>query len=264
MTHRGVHEPDDGASWFTGERRHISTGFDDRQTAGSRRLCAAVAHHLSPDAGNILDIGCGGGEILQLALALWPNARFVGIDPEPEALARAKHRLQESRVRLISASAETLDSAVDVEEAFDLIICHLNLALWDSPEDGLAQAAARLAPGGVLYVVDLSRPSDAELRELLSLTESEEEREYLTVQAETSMTLEDAEQLARGVVGTCPHPLHLRVARGGLAGYSFDSAEAAELWSDPHIRDAVAALEDSSQKTPSADPVLYWEFRRHG
>lgn len=56
---------------------------------------AALAHFGSTGPATIVDLGTGPGTLLLAALDLWPNARGMGIDASPRALAYARANAEE-------------------------------------------------------------------------------------------------------------------------------------------------------------------------
>src|SRR2546430_822868 len=54
-----------------------------------RRLRFLLERCPVPAGGAVLEIGCGTGRLLRALAGLTPLARMVGVDPEPEMLARA-------------------------------------------------------------------------------------------------------------------------------------------------------------------------------
>lgn len=133
----------------------------------SRLLGAREAHaRLVTVAGlapgqTVLEIGCGTGNVLLAAARSEPGAAVVGLDPDPTALGRARHKtLRIPSIRFEQGYADDLphdDGSVDrVLSAF--MFHHL-------PPDGkramLAEVRRVLAPGGVLVLLDfdgLPRP----------------------------------------------------------------------------------------------------------
>lgn len=98
---------------------------------------------------DVLDVGCGSGDhVRRLAAA---GARVVGVDPQPEAVARARELDPGHAARYVEGAAEALpfDAA-----SFDVVVFvnslhHVPLASMDA---ALAEAARVLRPGGTLYV----------------------------------------------------------------------------------------------------------------
>jgi len=104
----------------------------------------------------VLEIGCGTGNLLLQAKATEPRATVVGLDPDPGALARARRKARRRRleVRLDRGFADGLpypDDSVDVVlSAF---------MLHHVPEDEKLPAVREvlrvLRPGGSLHLVDM-------------------------------------------------------------------------------------------------------------
>ncbi len=287
-------------SWFArDDRRDVSTTFDDRETAASRRLTAALGLRLHGAVRTVLDVGCGGGELLCDLLELDPGLRVVGIDPAPEAVAAARARhAGDERVTIVQTSAEGLDDAPAAAclpaNGVDLAICHLNLGLWDDPAAGLGRVLARLAPAGVLYLVDVAAPETGRERDaFLDLARSPDERRYLADQLAATYRpdeLRDRVPRAAATATTAPAQtggppaptggppaptggppesrrdppsrFETRVARGGLAGYPYESPEAGRLWTDPAVQRALAGFDDDPAAADKAASVLYAVVRR--
>lgn len=247
----------------------MSGGFDDRETAGSRRLTAALGLALRPSPAAVLDLGCGGGELLSDLRALNQDAVLVGLDPAPEAVAAAASRhAADPAVHIVAGTAEQLPQALDTPEYdgprhFDLVLCHLNLGLWSDPQKGLCQAVAHLNAGGTLYLVDVAAPQDdAERDRFLALARTAEERAYLNDQLAASFDVAALDDLLRRAAAEAGVPAAVHVARGGLAGHPYDSAQAAELWTARGVAQAVAACDDDAAATAKAGTVLYAQLRR--
>ena len=88
-----------------------AAGYDAYMGHWSKALAPLFLHFaaLRPPT-SLLDIGCGTGNLLAAAAALFPGARLVGIDPSAALLGRARERAE-------LAGAELLDGAVE-ETAF--------------------------------------------------------------------------------------------------------------------------------------------------
>lgn len=136
----GIHL-DAGIAFGTGE--HASTSG-----------CLLVLERLRDEGVSVergLDMGCGSA-ILAIALArLWPSARIIAVDNDPDAVRTAHENIEENDCAgtVIAAESEGFGSSV-VGSAmpYDLIVANILAGpLSDMAED----AVARLAPGG--YVV---------------------------------------------------------------------------------------------------------------
>lgn len=123
-------------------------GYWNHNIAYHAELLAAVP----PDGGDVLDIGCGAGFLVEKLVT--KATSVIGLDPDPRAIEQAQRRLTEtSNAQVVLGSflsAPELDG-----RSFDLITCvatlhHLPLVA------ALAQMKAKLKPGGGLCIVGLS------------------------------------------------------------------------------------------------------------
>ncbi|MBN9055450.1 MAG: class I SAM-dependent methyltransferase [Rhizobiales bacterium] len=115
-----------------------------------------------PAGGTVLEIGCGTGRNLVKAAQAYPHARFHGIDISGEMLAAAgsavtRTRLHD-RVRLARADAVTFDPQASFRTArdhgYDRIFISYAVSMIPQWRQVMAEAMARLAPGGELHVAD--------------------------------------------------------------------------------------------------------------
>ena len=102
----------------------------------------------------VLEIGCAsGGHIIPLA-ALWPEARFVGVDLSPVQVAAGDARIERLGLANIVLSARSFDEIGPSDGVFDFIVCH-GVYSWIPQalrESLLRVVAERLAPDGIAYV----------------------------------------------------------------------------------------------------------------
>lgn len=112
--------------------------------------CAALAR----DAGSVLDLGCGTGE---LAAALGAQVPVTGVDPAAPMLEIARSRPGGDRVTWVEADART----VRLGRRFDLIVLTghaFQVFLTDDDQRAvLATIAAHLAPAG-RFIFDSRNP----------------------------------------------------------------------------------------------------------
>lgn len=102
----------------------------------------------------VLEIGCGPGTLLRLARSQHPDIDLVGLDPDPDALDRARRRLGIA-ARLDRGFADALpypDASVD--RVLSSFMWH-HLEPADKPA-ALREIARVLRPGGRLHLVDIA------------------------------------------------------------------------------------------------------------
>ena len=130
-----------------------------------RKMTVDLAHINPGD--NVLDVGCGTGEVTLLAKTRANQGNVHGIDPSPEMLAVARKKAARKgldinfRVGVIEALPFP-DSSLDVVTS-SLMMHHL-------PENlkgrGLAEIYRVLKPGGRLLIADFLRPTGSFLNHL--------------------------------------------------------------------------------------------------
>jgi MoaA/NifB/PqqE/SkfB family radical SAM enzyme/SAM-dependent methyltransferase len=112
----------------------------------------AVRELLASLAGDVLDLGCGEGpyEDILAPLANAGTIRYLGVDPDAEAIARLRTRWPWASLRC--TGGEELD--LDPDQRFDHVLI---LRSWNhlrEPETILAALLPRLRAGGSLTIVD--------------------------------------------------------------------------------------------------------------
>lgn len=138
---------------FSGHRRFAAfwdwaTRHEDKTTRALRRKATAGAH------GRVLELGVGVG-------ANWPylpsGIEYVGIEPDPYMLARARQRAARlrSEFELHEARAEQLPFD---DRCFDVVLVTLTLCTVQDVSLALAEARRVLKPGGELVFVEHVRP----------------------------------------------------------------------------------------------------------
>ncbi len=108
--------------------------------------------------GRVLDVHCGGGRWLIAVATRFPETSLVGVELEPDSLARAVRHVQEaglsSRIAIEGRPGEDLPWPA----AFDLV--YFQDAIHDVPDPvaSLRAAWACVRPGGRLLVLDWALP----------------------------------------------------------------------------------------------------------
>jgi ubiquinone/menaquinone biosynthesis C-methylase UbiE len=116
----------------------------------------------------VADIGCGTGVFLKIAKQKYPHIKFVGLDPDTQALDIAKNRFLKAlvEVELIESFAEALplaDNSID--------ICFSTLAFHHMPNNvkrGAIQEMYRiLKPNGIVVIADFGESKNSFFRKAL-------------------------------------------------------------------------------------------------
>jgi ubiquinone/menaquinone biosynthesis C-methylase UbiE len=109
----------------------------------------------------ILDVGCGTGTMVVLIKRLHPGVSVVGLDPDPKALARAKHKAEHERlsIQFDRGFSDTLPYA---DRSFDRVFSSLMYHHLSSEEKSktLAEVRRVLRPGGSFHLLDFEGPDE--------------------------------------------------------------------------------------------------------
>lgn len=109
-----------------------------------------------PSGGRLLEVGCGGGQLLATLASAREDLELCGIDLSPQQIGRARARTGSfgDRVRCAEGSALELPFA---NGGFDAVVSVGSIKHWPEPARGLAECARVLRSGGVLAVVEADR-----------------------------------------------------------------------------------------------------------
>ena len=121
-----------------------------------------IRHLAPPPGGGVLEIGCGTGRNLIVAAKAWPDAHFFGVDISEAMLETARANVAKAglsdRITLAQGDATAFDAqALFGRPAFDRIFQSYTLSMIPDWQGAIREAAAKLAPGGRLDIVDFGQ-----------------------------------------------------------------------------------------------------------
>ena len=101
---------------------------------------------------DVLDVGCGTGEITMRLAGMYPEAQFVGVDLIARHLEIAREHCASfgRRVSFREADAFALPFA---DASFDLVVCRHMLQAVPRPEEAMAEMVRVLRPCGRLHLL---------------------------------------------------------------------------------------------------------------
>ncbi len=107
-----------------------------------------------PEAGTVLDLGCGPGNGMPVLRALHPQAQIIGVDASAEMLSRAAEATAEDAgIRYVQADIRTLtQKSLGLEAPADLVVSNAALQWLPDHRELLPQIMELVAPGGALAV----------------------------------------------------------------------------------------------------------------
>lgn len=119
---------------------------------------ALVVGHVAPaPGGTVVDVGCGTGSLALLLAHVQPQARIVGVDPDPDILAVARRKAADAGVALdwrvgMGDTLEEVVGAGSVDAVVSTLVLHqCPMAMKRAM---LAAMHAVLAPEGRLVIAD--------------------------------------------------------------------------------------------------------------
>ncbi|WP_159948390.1 class I SAM-dependent methyltransferase [Rhizobium sp. 18065] len=112
-----------------------------------------------PQAGTLLEVGCGTGRNLLFAHRLYPTAHLYGLDISAEMLvsARANFRGRTTQPVLTVADATAFDASQFGTQGFDRVMISYALSMIPDWEEAIDCALDAVAPGGSLHIVDFGQ-----------------------------------------------------------------------------------------------------------
>ena len=138
-----------------------------------RRWRQAMIEQIAPRDGQaILDVGCGTGTLAILLKRRAPGARIVGLDPDPEVLARAEAKARRAGVEVEWHQGLAPDSAALGQ--FDHVVSTLvfHQVSPDGKVAGLQAMFEAARPGGTVHLADYCRQPDRLMRQLFRIIQA--------------------------------------------------------------------------------------------
>lgn len=147
------------------------TGFYDTAIAIATRegrWRRALLDAIDPQSGElILDVGCGTGTMLLALKARAPGARLVGLDPDPDVLARAEKKMRgriDDIVLLTGFARDAARQVRDADKVYSSLVFHqVPMAEKRSGFEAILDA---LKPGGVFHLCDYGLQRTPLMRQL--------------------------------------------------------------------------------------------------
>ena len=102
----------------------------------------------------VLELGCGTGRNLELIAKAWPGVHCHGLDISSEMLKSARKRLGTRGVLALGDATAFDAAALFGREGFDRIVLSYAISMIPDWQGAVTHAAATLAPGGSLHIVD--------------------------------------------------------------------------------------------------------------
>lgn len=181
-------------SWFAdSDKREVSTKYDKRETSVPKLLIIPMIltyyrNTFNKMPVNILDVGCGDGELLNHISHINSNVNLYGIDPSDEVINKAQINVPSGRFHRVSA--EDINN-INLPK-MDIIITYLSFGLWRNKIKGLKNMIDLLSPQSMLYIIDLNADS---YTDAIKTTNSIKEEEYIKEQYNSSLSEEEFKSL---------------------------------------------------------------------
>lgn len=171
---------------------------------------------------DVLDVGCGGGQIAVMFAERYRHAHITGVDLSSEQVARAVARTRALRERFSWQQGSALSLPFD-DDRFDLAYSIASIKHWPDPAQGVAEMVRVTKPGGSIMIAEADR----------------------------GCRFEDAKQfVALWSIPRLIRPLGLALFRTWVAGQSLSVDEARGFW------DGLPVCEASVERIPGAPVFL--------
>jgi demethylmenaquinone methyltransferase / 2-methoxy-6-polyprenyl-1,4-benzoquinol methylase len=129
-----------------------------------RRAINIIGRNIKPD--KILDVATGTGDLAIAALRLNP-AKVTGIDISEKMLELGRKKIYDrglgEKIELLKADSESIPFT---DGSFDAAMCAFGVRNFSSPLKGLTEICRVLRHGGMITVLEFSKPSYFPVRQL--------------------------------------------------------------------------------------------------
>lgn len=132
-----------------------------------RRAIKIIGRHSKPK--QILDVATGTGDLAITALLLNPE-KVTGIDISEKMLELGRKKISDrgldKKIELLKADSEAMPFS---DSSFDAAMCSFGVRNFSSPLRGLTEICRVLRPGGMIMVLEFSRPAYFPVKQLYFL-----------------------------------------------------------------------------------------------
>ncbi len=121
-----------------------------------RRWRSALLAQTAPQPGDrIIDVGCGTGTFAVMLKRAEPRAEIVGLDPDPDVLARARAKAAKEKAEVTFRQGFARDAGAEAA-SFTKVVSSLvfHQVPLEEKRAGLVAIGRALRPGGTLHIAD--------------------------------------------------------------------------------------------------------------
>ncbi|MBE9511397.1 MAG: bifunctional demethylmenaquinone methyltransferase/2-methoxy-6-polyprenyl-1,4-benzoquinol methylase UbiE [Bacteroidetes bacterium] len=154
----------DNIAWRYDFLNHfLSFGIDRRW----RKRAIHILSQVSPET--ILDVACGTGDMSIEALKLKPRM-IIGVDISEGMLAKGREKLEKKNLENIITLVQGDSDALQFDDqAFDAAMVAFGVRNFEDMNQGLAEILRVLKPGGLLVVLEFSKPRSPFFKNIFNL-----------------------------------------------------------------------------------------------
>lgn len=129
-----------------------------------RKAIKIIGRHINPS--QIVDVAAGTGDLAIAALRLNPE-KITGIDISENMLNLGRIKISErkldSRIELLKGDSEDIPFG---DATFDVAMCAFGVRNFSVPVKGLTEMCRVLRPGGMIMVLEFSKPSQFPIKQI--------------------------------------------------------------------------------------------------